>query len=91
MSMEIPPEEEIVGVALEAGADVGRTTKLGGLDSWYDGATFTLLAGTPSIALGPGPLDAAHTIDEFVFVDDLVACAQALAVVALRYCKEVPA
>jgi acetylornithine deacetylase/succinyl-diaminopimelate desuccinylase-like protein len=28
----------------------------------------------------------AHTIDEYVPVDGLVACAQALAVAALRFC-----
>jgi acetylornithine deacetylase/succinyl-diaminopimelate desuccinylase-like protein len=28
----------------------------------------------------------AHTIDEHVPVDDLVACAQGLAVAALRFC-----
>jgi len=51
----------------------------------FDGATFTL-AGTPSIAFGPGHLARAHTVDEYVLVDDLVATAQALAVLALRFC-----
>jgi acetylornithine deacetylase len=93
MPMEIPESEPIVSAMLAAGADVGRPGKLSGLDSWYDGATFTLLGGTPSVAFGPGGLGhdgavVAHTIDEHVPVDDLVRCAQALAVVALRYCKE---
>ena len=95
MAMEIPPEEPIVGVTLEAGAAVGRPGKLSGLDSWYDGATFTRLAGTPSIAFGPSGFEpsgasVAHTIDEYVPVDDLVRCAQGLAVAAVRFCKEVP-
>ena len=95
MAMEIPPEEPIVAVTLEAGAAVGRPGKLSGLDSWYDGATFTRLAGTPSIAFGPsgfepGGASVAHTIDEHVPVDDLVRCAQGLAVAAIRFCKEVP-
>ncbi|HEX5468350.1 MAG TPA: M20/M25/M40 family metallo-hydrolase [Gaiellaceae bacterium] len=85
-AMEIDPDEPIVGTMLEAAADVGRPGRLTGLDSWYDGATFTLYAGTPSIAFGPGSIDAAHTIDESVRVDDLVACAQALAVAAIRFC-----
>ena len=93
MAMEIAPEEPIVGLTLEAGADVGRAGKLSGLDSWYDGATFTRLAGTPSIAFGPrgfepGGASVAHTIDEYVPLDDLVACAQGLAVAALRFCEE---
>ena len=91
MPMEIPEDEPIVGLTLEAGADVGRSGKLSGLDSWYDGATFTLLSGIPSIAFGPagftaGGTSVAHTIDEHVPVDDLVRCAQALAVAAMRFC-----
>ena len=66
--------------------DLGLPGKLAGLDSWYDGATFTLLGGTPAIAFGPSAVEVAHTIDEFVPVNDLVACSQALALAALRFC-----
>jgi acetylornithine deacetylase len=86
MPMEISPEEPIVAATLEAAGDVGRAGELAGLDSWYDGATFTLLGGTPAIAFGPSGFGTAHAIDEYVPVDDLVACAQALAVTAVRFC-----
>ncbi|MGZ4178352.1 MAG: M20 family metallopeptidase [Solirubrobacteraceae bacterium] len=91
MPMEIPVSEPIVSAMLQASADLGLRRELGGLDSWYDGATHTLLAGIPSIGYGPPGFDpdgatVAHTIDEYVPVDGLVSCAQALAVVALRFC-----
>lgn len=91
MPMEIPESEPVVATMLDASADLGRRRELGGLDSWYDGATFTELAGIPSIGFGPegfNPQGAtvAHTIDEYVPVDGLVACAQALAVAAMRFC-----
>jgi acetylornithine deacetylase len=91
MPLEIAESEPIVELTRAASADVGRPGKLAGLDSWYDGATFTLLAGIPSIAYGPsgfeqGETSIAHTIDEYVPVDDLVACAQGLAVSAMRFC-----
>jgi acetylornithine deacetylase len=93
MPMEIAEDDPIVAAMLEAGQDVGRRGKLFGLDSWYDGATFTQFAGIPSIAYGPrgfptepGGPSIAHTIDEHVPVDDLVLCAQALAVCAVRFC-----
>lgn len=87
---EVPPAEiasdaPIAQLALAAGAAVGRPGPLAGLQNWFDGATFTL-AGTPSIAFGPGHLARAHTVDEYVEVDDLVAIAQALALLALRFC-----
>ena len=70
---------------------MGCPGRLGGLDSWYDGATLTQLAGIPSIGYGPPGFDAdgvsvAHMIDEFVPVDGLVAAAQGLAVAAMRFC-----
>jgi acetylornithine deacetylase len=90
MPLEIADSEPIVQLTLEASADVGRRGELAGLDSWYDGATFTTVAGIPSIAYGPSGLEpggasVAHTIDEYVPVDDLVACAQGLAVAAMRF------
>jgi acetylornithine deacetylase len=94
MPLEVAEDEPIVGVVRGAGADVGRPGKLSGLDSWYDGATFAVLAGIPTVAFGPAGFDqrgvsVAHTIDEHVPVDDLVHCAQGLAVTAMRFCQEV--
>ena len=91
MPFEIPSSEPVVGVLMEATSDVGRPGRLGGLDSWYDGATLTQLAGIPSVGYGPPGFDAdgvsvAHMIDEYVPVDGLVRCAQGLAVAAMRFC-----
>jgi acetylornithine deacetylase len=92
MSLEIPADDPIVSVVADASADVGRPTRLSGLDSWYDGATFTRLGGTPAIAYGPEGFypdgrSVAHTIDEHVPVQGLVDCAKGLAVAAMRFCE----
>jgi acetylornithine deacetylase len=91
MPFEISPGEPIVTTMLEATRDAGSPGRLGGLDSWYDGATITELAGIPSIGYGPPGFDrdgasVAHIVDEFVPVDGLVACAKGLAVAAMRFC-----
>ena len=51
--MEIPPGRP--DRADRAGRErrCRRAGRLGGLDSWFDGATYTLAAGTPSVAFGP--------------------------------------
>ena len=85
-SAEVAADHPIVETALAAGAAVGRPGAVSGLDSWHDGATFTRFGATPCICFGPGDITLAHTIDESVPVDDLVACTQALAVAALRFC-----
>ncbi len=92
MPMEIPEDEPIVSVMREVNRDLGLPDHLHGLDSWYDGATLTQFAATPSIGYGPAGFSitgakVAHTIDEHVPVDDLVTCAQALALAAYRFCR----
>ena len=94
MPLEIDAAEPIVAATCAAVADIGGPARLTGLDSWYDGATFTLLAGTPAVGLGPSGLgrdgaSVAHAVDEHVPVADLVRCAQAIAVAALRFCGTV--
>ena len=86
MPMDIPETEPIVAIMTAASADTGSSSRLGGLDSWYDGATLTQLAGIPSIGYGPPSIGVAHMIDEHVPVAGLLACAQALAVAAMRFC-----
>jgi acetylornithine deacetylase len=91
MPFEIPVTESIVATVVDATRDVGRPGRISGLDSWYDGATLTTLGGIPSVAYGPpgfarDGVSVAHTIDEYVPVDGLVACAQGIAVAAMRFC-----
>jgi acetylornithine deacetylase len=83
---EVPADDPIVQIALGATRAIGRPSELGGLDNWHDGATLIVEAGIPSICLGPGDIHLAHTAEESVPIDDLVACAKALAVTAMRFC-----
>ena len=67
-------------------ATSARSRALGGLDNWHDGATLTVEAGIPAVCFGPGDVHRAHTVDEYVPIDDLVACAQRIALAAMRFC-----
>ena len=84
---EVATDDPIVQALVEAGGDLGQPTNLGGLDNWHDGATLTVEAGIPSVCFGPGDIHRAHTADEHVPIDDLVACAQRIALTALRFCN----
>ena len=58
-----------------------------GLDSWFDAASFTPLRRHALHRLGARATSPGRTpIDEYVPVDDLVRCAQGLALAAIRYC-----
>lgn len=83
---EVPDDHPIVSTTLGAAADLGRTGAISGLDSWHDAAVFTRVAATPTISFGPGSITKAHTIDEYVPVDELADHAAAVALVLLRWC-----
>jgi acetylornithine deacetylase/succinyl-diaminopimelate desuccinylase-like protein len=82
-----------------ARADLGHDAQCDGLarlqreiasrTTWFDGATFSH-PGTPTIGLEPEAFAAAHAVDEFVPLDELVRGAQVLAVLAMRFCGVEP-
>jgi acetylornithine deacetylase len=89
-STEVPAavvgeEDPVVTTALEAAAALGRPAGVAPRTTWLDAATFTR-AGTPAIGIGPGDIEVAHTVGEWVEVDALVRSAQHLAVSAMRFC-----
>ena len=74
-------------VALVRGATaraIGAPPDLTGVSFWADSA-YTAAAGIPSVLLGP-PGEGAHADVEWVSVSGTVACARALAEIALDFC-----
>jgi acetylornithine deacetylase len=83
---EIDPGEPIVATAAAAARDAGGAGRLEGIDTTYDGALLTRLAGIPSPALGPGDLGRAHAPDEWMGIDELTAGARAYARAIVAWC-----
>jgi acetylornithine deacetylase len=83
---EVAEDEPVVQALLEATCDLGRAPRLGGLDNWHDGATLIVEGGIPAVCYGPGDVHQAHSADERVPIADLVACAQGIALAAMRFC-----
>lgn len=83
---EIEPTEPIVAVAAAAARAVGAEGALEGIDTTYDGALLTRLAGIPSPALGPGDLARAHAPDEWIGIEELRAGARAYARAITSWC-----
>jgi len=83
---EVSPAEPVVGTLLGVERDLGRAGRLGGLENWHDGATLIVEAGIPAVCYGPGDIYTAHGPQEHVPIAELVACAQGIALAALRFC-----
>jgi acetylornithine deacetylase len=77
--------DPIATSALEAAAALGHAAEIDLRTTWTDAVSFTR-AGTPAICFGPGDIAAAHGVDEWIDVDELVRSAQVLAVSAMRFC-----
>lgn len=81
----VDADDPIVRTALQAAAALSHPSGIADETTWIDAATYTR-AGTPAIGFGPGDIRAAHTVDEYVEIDELVRAAQRIAVHAMRFC-----
>ena len=82
---EIAADHPFVALVRGATARVtGTPPDLAGVSFWADSA-YTAAAGIPSVLLGP-PGEGAHADVEWVSVSGTVACARALAEIALDFC-----
>ena len=79
-----------MAVTRAAAAGLGLEAPCEGIDTTYDGALLTRLAGVPSPAFGPGDLGRAHAPDEWVGVDELVLGARAYARAICAWCGAEP-
>jgi acetylornithine deacetylase len=83
---EIDPGQDIVTATRAAASSLGIEARPEGIDTTYDGALLTRLAGVPSPAFGPGDLGRAHAPDEWVGIDELVLGARAYARAICGWC-----
>jgi acetylornithine deacetylase/succinyl-diaminopimelate desuccinylase-like protein len=78
-----PPDHPLPRLTREAlGA---RETTIGAMTFWTDAAILGA-AGTPSIVFGPGGAGL-HSIEEYVRVDEVLACQDALVALARGFCE----
>lgn len=76
----------LVSTALAAAAELARSGRAVGMDSWHDAANYTIFAETPTISFGPGTVATGHTVDEWVAVEELVDYMRILARTIMRWC-----
>jgi acetylornithine deacetylase len=81
---EIDAASPLPGLLEEAAGAVGCATSIAGMTFWTDAAILGA-AGIPSVLFGPGGAGL-HSIEEYVVVDDLCRCRDALARLARMWC-----
>lgn len=81
---ETPLEHELPLSVESALRSAGRTASRGGMTYWTDAAILGQ-AGIPSVIFGPGGMGY-HGLEEYVRIDEVLACRDALAEVARIFC-----
>jgi acetylornithine deacetylase len=81
---EIDRTHELPQALLRAAADAGRDSAITGMSFWTDAAVLGR-AGIPSVLFGPGGAGL-HSTEEYVNLEDVAFCRDALARLALLVC-----
>ncbi len=82
----IDPGHPLVGAALAAFGDLGRTAPATTVfKAWTDGALFSREAGIPTLIWGPGTLALAHSAEESILLDDVYLAARLYEAAARRF------
>jgi acetylornithine deacetylase len=82
---ETPAGHELPGLLEASLRRLGRGASRAGMTFWTDAAILGH-SGTPSVVFGPGG-EGLHSLEEYVRVDEVLACRDALAEVARRFCE----
>ena len=81
---ETPPDHQLTTLVRELSAARGVDARPVGMSFWTDAAILGD-AGIPSILFGPGGAGL-HSVEEYVNVEDVLACRDVLAELALAWC-----
>lgn len=81
---ETPAQHELPQILEAAVNSTGRSTQRAGMTYWTDAAILGQ-AGIPSVIFGPGGAGY-HGLEEYVRVDEVLACRDALTILAREFC-----
>ncbi|MBN8998740.1 MAG: M20/M25/M40 family metallo-hydrolase [Rhizobiales bacterium] len=83
-AMDVPEDSAIVREMSAVRAERGLTGLVLGVPYGSDATKMVNDAAIPTIVFGPGSIDQAHSLDEYVEIDQVVAAAQMLVALARR-------
>ena len=81
---EIDPDSQLPALLTDAARAAGCGASIAGMTFWTDAAILGA-AGIPSVLFGPGGAGL-HSIEEYVILEDVLRCRDALANLALSWC-----
>lgn len=87
-ALEVDEGHPIVEAAKKSVENItGNTPRLTSFTAWTDGGLISSYGNIPSIVLGPGNLESAHSSNEHMAIEQLIPAAMIYGEIALRFCK----
>ena len=87
-AMDTDPDEPVVKIAEKAIEEItGEKAVMRSFTAWTDGGLINYYGKVPTIVLGPGELEYAHSANEHIKVSSLVTAVLIYASIACDYCK----
>lgn len=71
----LPETDDFIQICINAFKNIGIKPEISGMPGWTDGATI-LNKGYPTLILGPGSINVAHTAEEHVDIEELMTAAK---------------
>jgi acetylornithine deacetylase len=81
-----PLDHVFVETVVDSVKEVGQPGNLTGLVSCCDMSRYVNIGHIPTVIYGPGHMDQAHTVDEFIELDQIIAATKGLAMTILNWC-----
>lgn len=86
-AMETDPEEPIVKVSEGAIYDItGKDANIRSFTAWSDGGLISTYGRMPTIVLGPGDLESAHSAGEYLEIAQVLPAVLIYAMIAVEFC-----
>lgn len=87
-AMNTDPEEPVVRASEAAVKEItGREPELGSFPAWTDGGLINYYGKIPTIILGPGDLESAHSADEHIEISAIEPAIMIYFQIAREFCK----
>jgi len=68
--------------------EIGQPGNMTGLVSCCDMSRYVNIGHIPTVIYGPGHMDQAHTVDEFIELDQIIAATKGFAMIMLNWCLD---
>ncbi len=88
LGMETSSDHTIVKSLKKALKLIGKQSKIVGSGFWTDASILSNKGGIPSVLFGPGKEEVAHSVNEYVDIEQLCIASQAYALTGLEVCNK---